>query len=95
MKDRLVQFTLFGQEFAFYSDAADDEVEKAIILLREELEGSDLYKRSNLPSSTMLVLGCLRLAARYVQMEKEYSAFRQNQTRSIANLIRKMAADVD
>ncbi len=95
MKDRLVQFELFGQEFAFYSDAPEDEVEKAVNLLREELEGDSRYGRSHLPSSKMLVLGCLRLAAKYVQMEREHAAFCQQQTHSITNLIRKMTASIE
>ncbi len=95
MKDRLVQFELFGQEFAFYSDAPDDEVEKAINLLRDELEGDEHYGRSHLPSSKMLVLGCLRLAAKYVQMEQEHAVLYQEQSRSIANLIRKMTASIE
>jgi len=92
MEERLVSFTLFGQKFSFYSDAPEDEVEGAIALLREELEGTDLAARSTVPSSTMLVLGCLRLAARYVNLDKEFKTFRASQEQSIDKLINKVSS---
>ena len=49
MEERLVSFTLFGQKFSFYSDAPEDEVQGAIAMLRDELEGTDLAARSTVP----------------------------------------------
>ena len=95
MKERLVSFTLFGQEFSFYSDAPEDEVEGAITLLRDEMEGTDLAARSTIPSSKMLVLGGLQLAARYVKLDKEFNKFRRGQEQSIDKLIDKVASGMD
>ncbi len=92
MEERLVSFNLFGQEFSFYSDAPEDEVEGAIAMLRDELEGTDLAARSTVPSSTMLVLGCLRLAASYVRLDKEFSSFRTKQELSIEKMIDKVSS---
>ncbi len=95
MEERLVSFTMFGQEFTFYSDAPDDEVQGAIAMLREELEGTDLAVRSTVPSSTMLVLGCLRLAARYVNLDKEFNAFRTDQEQSVDKMINKLSSGIE
>lgn len=95
MEERLVSFTLFGQEFSFYSDAPEDEVEGAIDMLRDELEGTDLAARSTVPSSTMLVLGCLRLAASYVSLNKELSTFRTSQEQAIDKLINKVTSGME
>ncbi|MFP7753371.1 cell division protein ZapA [Thermodesulfobacteriota bacterium B35] len=95
MEERLVRFSMFGQEFTFYSDAPEDEVEEVIALLRAELEDARLDTVSTIPSSKMLVLGCLRIAARYVQLHKEFEAFRKNQGRSIDELIDKVASGID
>ena len=95
MEERLVSFTLFGQEFSFYSDAPEDEVDGAIAMLRSELEGTDLATRSTVPSSTMLVLGCLRLAALYVNLDKEYTPFQASQQQAIAALIDKVTAGLE
>lgn len=95
MQERLVSFNLFGQEFAFYSDAPEDEVEQAIALLRSELGGEEPLGRSTVPSSKMLVLGCLRIAAKYVELNKEFEGFRKEQGQSIVELIEKMSAGID
>jgi cell division protein ZapA len=95
MQDRLVRFNLFGQEFAFYSDAPAEEVESVIALLRHELESNEKLSRSAVPSSKMLVLGCLRIAAKYVHLEREYGEFRQAQHQVVGNLIDKVTANLE
>ena len=95
MQDRLVRFHLFGQEFTFYSDASEDEVEAIIDLLRQELEGGETVGRSAVPSSKILVLGCLRMTARYVQLQREYQDYRQAQQRTLANLADKVGIALD
>ena len=95
MQERLVCFTLFGQEFSFYSDASEDEVQGAVAMLRDELEGMDLAARSTIPSNKMLVLGCLQLAARYVKLDKEFNTFRAGQEQKIDKLIAKVASGMD
>jgi len=95
MQDRLVRFQLFGQEYTFYSAAPEDEVDSAIEFVRHELEDNDKRSRSSVPSSKMLVLGCLRMAAKYAQLNREYSEFRQVQERSVAHLIDKVSSELD
>ncbi|HHD64680.1 MAG TPA: cell division protein ZapA [Desulfobulbaceae bacterium] len=94
MEERLVHFALFGQEFTFYSDAPESEVEEVVRILRSELEGSEGEYVSTVPSSKLLVLGCLRIAARYVKVNREFNAYRNRQGRSIDDLIDKMS-DID
>jgi cell division protein ZapA len=91
MEERLVSFALFGQEFQFYSDAPEDEVEEVVNILRNELEGADGKYISTVPSSKLLVLGCLRIAAKYVNTNKQFEAFRNRQGKSIDQLIGKMS----
>ena len=90
MSDRLVRFQLFGQEFTFFSDAPEEEVESIIALLRQELDTDEKHSRSAVPSSKMLVLGCLRMTAKYVQLQGEYHEYRQSQERLIEHLINKV-----
>ncbi len=95
MQDRLVRFFLFGQEFTFYSDAPEEEVSAVVALLQQELEGDNPQRRSSVPSSKMLVLGCLRIAARYVQVQREQSRSDEAQRQRIAHLIDKIASATD
>lgn len=91
MEERLVRFALFGQEFMFYSDASESEVDNVVEILRNELEGADGKYISTVPSSQLLVLGCLRIAAKYVKVNREFDAYRNRQGQSIDNLIDKMS----
>ncbi len=95
MQDRLVRFTLFGQEFTFYSDASEEEVGAVIALLKQELEEGGTSSRSSVPSSKMLVLGCLRIAAKYVQSERTQRREDETQRQRIAHLIEKIASATD
>jgi hypothetical protein len=95
MQERLVRFHLFGQEFTFFSNASEDEVEAVIALLRQELESEDKLSRSSVPSNKMLVLGCLRMAAKYVQLHGEYNLFRQGQESMISHLVDKVSSALD
>ncbi|NLX19156.1 MAG: cell division protein ZapA [Desulfobulbus sp.] len=91
MQDRLVRFQLFGQEFTFYSNSTEEEVESVLQLLREELESDEKLNRGSVPSSKILVLGCLRMAARYVQLHREFEEYRAAQESAISRLLQKIS----
>jgi len=93
--DRLVHFNLFGQEFSFYTSSPEEEVEQVINLIRAELDEGGQGVRTSLPSNKMLVLGCLKIAARFVQLEKEFDTFRSKQDESIDKLINKVSSGID
>ena len=76
MEERLISFTLYGQEFSFYSDVPDNEVQEAVSMLRQELgEPDEVGPTTTVPSSTLLVLACLRIAARYVSLKRDFDDF--------------------
>ncbi|MDD3618483.1 MAG: cell division protein ZapA [Desulfobulbaceae bacterium] len=89
--ERRVDLHLFGQEFSFYTDAPEEEVEEIISMVRRELEEESQSIRTSLPSNKMLVLVCLRIAARYVELEKRFERFRSKQEASIDKLISKFS----
>lgn len=92
--DRLVRFSLFGQEFSFYTDAPEEEVAKIITFIRKELD-ADEGGPSTFPSNKMVVLGCLRMAAKYIELEKEFAEFRKEQGLAIDKLIAKVSTEVE
>lgn len=94
--ERLVHFTLFGQEFSFYTDASEEDVGQVLDIVRSELDAEGgPAARTSVPSSKVLVLGCLRIAARYVQLASEYDSFRRKQDNSIDHLINKVSSGID
>lgn len=95
MQERLVRFSLFGQEFVFYSDAAEEEVAAVLTMLREELEGQKKISRSTVPSNKILVLGCLRMTAKYIHLQREHAGFRQSQEQGMAALSDKISMVIE
>jgi cell division protein ZapA len=93
--ERKVSFTLSDQEFSFISDAPQEDVEKIIALVREEFASDSTIGRSVVPSTKVLVLGALRVAGRYVELEKEFSRFRSQQESSIDKLIDRVATEIE
>lgn len=93
--ERLVHIDLFGQDFSFYTDASDEDLENILALVRNELQEEGLGTRTSLPSNKMLLLSCLKLAAKYVQLEKEFKTFRQKQDASIDKLISKVSSEME
>lgn len=92
--ERLVHFDLFGQEFSFYTDASEKDVELIINMVRSELAGDEPERRAPLPSNKMLVLGCLKIAAKYVQLSRDFETFRTRQDKSIDKLIDKVSTEM-
>ncbi|MCI5219562.1 MAG: cell division protein ZapA [Candidatus Electrothrix sp. LOE2] len=102
MEERLISFTLYGQEFSFYSDVPDDEVQEAVSMLRQELgEPEKCGPTTTVPSSTLLVLACLRIASRHVSLKRDFDRFhadRKKYKRSnelISGLIGKISTALD
>lgn len=93
--ERRVDFKLFDQEFSFYTEAPPEEVEQIISLVRSELDEGGHGFRTSMPSSKMLVLVCLKIAARYVQLDREYEQFRARQGESIDKLISKVSSGME
>lgn len=93
--ERRVQFDLNGQEFSFYTDASEQEVEQVINIVRAELGELGRRGSTSLPSTKMLVLCCLKIAERYVELEREYNRFRNRQDESIDKLITKVSSGID
>jgi len=93
--ERLVQLELFGQDFSFYTDASEADVEQIVSMVRAELGADESGRRAPLPSNKMLVLGCLKIAARCVQVEKDFETFRVQQDESIDKLIGKVSSEIE
>lgn len=93
--ERKVRFDLFGQEFSFYTDSSEEEVEQVINVIRAELDDLNHGTPNALLSTKMMVLCCLKLAAKYVQLEKDYDRFRNRQDESIDKLIHKVSSGID
>lgn len=90
--ERLVEFSLLGQNFAFYTGASEEEMEKILALVREQLEsvGGGSRPGGTIPVSKIAVMACLNLASSHLKLEQEYSRFRQQFTTKIEDINQRL-----
>jgi len=77
--ERLVNFSLLGQNFAFYTGASEEEMDKILSLVREQLDslGGGSKPGGTIPVSKIAMMACLNLASSHLKLQQEYSQFRQ------------------
>ena len=77
--ERLVEFSLLGQNFAFYTGASEEEMEKILALVRDQLDsvGGGGKTGGTIPVSKIAVMACLNLASSHLKLEQEYHQYRQ------------------
>jgi len=77
--ERLINFSLLGQNFAFYTGASEEEMEKILSLVKEQLDsvGGGSKPGGTIPVSKIAMMACLNLASSHLKLQQEYSQFRQ------------------
>ena len=84
--ERLVQFELLGQDFSFYTEESEENMEKILALLREIVEAGQNSVTGSVPLTKIAILGCLRMASRYVKLENEFNEYKKESTDRLAQL---------
>ena len=86
--ERLVEFTLLGQNFAFYTGASEEEMENILSLVREQIEsiGGGDKPGGTIPVSKIAVMACLNLASNYVKLKQEHSSYKQETVTKLEEL---------
>jgi len=74
--ERLVEFNLLGQDFAFYTGASDEEMQAILDLVRQQVEISSGESGKTIPVTKVAVMACLNLASRYVRLKQEFDDYR-------------------
>ena len=79
-KERLVKFQLLGQEFAFYTGASEDEMEKILGLVRKLIDegNGDRGRGGTIPASKVAILACLNIASRYIKLRQDFDNYRRD-----------------
>ena len=86
--ERLVKFSLLGQNFAFYTGASEDEMEKILSLVREQVEsiGGGDKPGGTIPVSKIAVMACLNLASNYLKLKQEHSQYKEETSSKLGEL---------
>jgi len=92
--ERLVRFTLLGQEFQFYTAAGEKELEAILSLVREEVEENGNLRRGNVPAGKLAIMACLNIASKYVQLKQEFDQYRSENDARAAQLSEEIRASL-
>lgn len=86
--ERLVKFNLLGQNFAFYTAASEEEMEKILDLVREQVEtvGGGDKPGGTIPVSKIAVMACLNLASSYVKLKQEHIQYKEYKEQTASKL---------
>ena len=86
--ERLVKFSLLGQNFAFYTGASEEEMEKILGLVREQIEsiGGGNKPGGTIPVSKIAVMACLNLASNYLKLKQEHSQYKAETSSKLGEL---------
>ena len=89
--ERLVQFELLGQEFAFYSSAPEEEVDEILNMVRDlVMENCDSNTAGSIAVGKVAVLASLNIASRYVELKHEFENYRLKTDAGIAALAERI-----
>lgn len=75
--ERLVSVELLGQEYQFYTGSSEEELDAILQFVRKIIEESGGQPTAAVPVNKIAVLSCLNIASRYLNLQREFSAFRE------------------
>jgi len=93
--ERLVRFELIGHEFAFYTGAPEEEVDEIIKLVTGLVqENSSPGAAGSIPVGKVAVLASLNIASRYVELKRDFNAYKQETENRLARLGRQISEEL-
>lgn len=88
--ERLVKFEVLGQEYPFYTDAPEDDVQEILQLVKTQLEQNTYSAKHVLPASKLAILASLNVAGQYVKLKREFEQYKKQVDEQIEYLTQKI-----
>ncbi len=93
--ERLVRFELLGQQFAFYTGAPEDEVDEILEMVEGlVLENSSSDTTGSIAVGKVAVLASLNMASRYVELKRDFEAYRNETETRLARLTEQISGEL-
>ncbi len=73
--ERLVEFTLLGQKFAFYTAASEEEMDAILNLVRDQIDSIGGKPGGTIQVGKVAVMACLNLASSYIKLQNEHDQY--------------------
>lgn len=94
-KERLVSFSLLGQDYSFYTAASEEEMSRILNLVRKLTEDSmDKGRVGTIPASKTAVMACLNIASRYIKLQQDFDEYRKENDARASHLIARIDASL-
>ncbi|MEE4241146.1 MAG: cell division protein ZapA [Desulfopila sp.] len=91
--ERLVKFTLLGQNYSFYTGASEEEMRKILHLVNTLIEESTPKTAGgSIPVSKTAIMACLNIASRYIRLQQDFAEYRSENDARVARLIEQIDA---
>lgn len=86
-RERLVEFTLLGQDYAFYTGASEEELKQILDLVKNLLQESGNSSHSGtIAFSKKAILACLNIASRYIRLQQDFDEYIIENNRRVSSI---------
>ncbi|PID76705.1 MAG: cell division protein ZapA [Deltaproteobacteria bacterium] len=93
--ERLVSFSLLGQEYRLYTETSEEEMAAVLSLVKELLEKNSGGRKSGaLPASRVAVLTCLNIASDYLRIKGEFDLYKKKTEGIIGRINEEIGGDL-
>lgn len=88
--ERLVRFSLLGQDYRFYTGSSEEEMEKILDLVRNLIEENVTGEHGTLPVNKVAVMACLNIASKYIRLKTDFEDYRLESEERLQRLNEKI-----
>ncbi len=93
--ERLVRFELLGQEFAFYTGAPEEEVNEILQMVEGLVQANSSSEAiGSISVSKVAVLASLNMASSYVELKKDFDAYKSDTENRLTQLTEKISREL-
>ncbi len=89
-QERLVRFSLLGQDYTFYTGASEEEMEKILDLVKQMIEENGSGMSGTLPTGKVAVMACLNLASKFIKLSQDYEKCTKETNEKIGGINKKL-----
>ncbi len=90
--ERLVRFTLLGQQYKFYTGAPEEEMNDILDLVKDLIEENSLGNHGTIPVSKIAVMACLNMASKYIKLKQEFEEYKVESEERLNSVNKKINA---
>lgn len=88
--ERRVNFEVFGREYYFLTNAAEEDVQEIMHMVKSQVEENFSTAKHIVPLNKPTVLLILNMAEQYVRLKREFKQYKQQVDSRVDRLVEKI-----